>query len=1057
MINESLKNAFKEMWKNNLNLLDISESNLNSHIHDDNPHHITPYMIGAASYDHTHHYAGSSSVGGSAASAVKLDTTTAGDSNTPVYFSGGKPVACTSLDLDTSGNAATATKLKNSGMLDTQEKIDGFIAANAIQYATFKTTDSNNVGMQTNDGMIISIPWTSSSYGSQLAFDDSQAATIKVRGYSSGWSDWKTLLNSSNYTDYTVKKDGTGASGTWGIGISGNAATATALTTSAGSATNPIYFSNGKPAACTYTLGKSVPSDAKFTDTVYTHPTSSGNKHIPSGGSSGQILRWSSDGTAVWGADNNTTYSNATTSTDGLMSSSDKTKLDGIATGATKITVDSALSSTSTNPVQNKVIYGAISSKADLDTSGKVLSSQLPSYVDDVLEYSAKSNFPSTGESGKIYVDTATNLTYRWSGSTYVEISQSLALGETSSTAYRGDRGKIAYDHSQASHAPTNAEVNQNAFSNVKVGSTTVSADSKTDTLELVAGTNVTLTPDATNDKVTITTNDTKNTAGSTDTNDKIFLVGATSQAANPQTYSHDTAYVGADGCLYSNNTKVSVNGHTHNYAGSSSAGGAATSANKLTTAKTIALGTGVAGTATSFDGSNNITIPVTSVKEAYLDWGGRSISEGVTPIGAALSSEHSANRLAYLTPNAIAVEYSNDAGSTWVDYDPSSGEKVGLVTTNSGIHIGNASTVTTSLRTRITITARDNTAEYLCTRPHKLLLRVESPGPGISVTIETKTGVSGATWSTVGTYILFNPNSTSRSPFKWNDIPLDFSSLGEEVYLGGGVSDVWQMRLTFAITSGSGNYSRGPLIRGIRLFGDDCLTPTSNMGETGHLYSYDTNQDAIFPSEVYARSFVGNLEASNITAGTLGGRVVANATAVGTLTTKQLRNITISTADPTSSDGGNGDVWIKYGSTQSNCPFPVGGIYISIASTSPSSIWAGTGWEEFAKGKTLVGLDSSDSDFNTIGKTGGKKTHKLTPDEIPAHGHGMAHTHSYTGPNTGSWKVGTNGKAHTWCTSAGGKTSGGASKTTTDNAGGSLEHNNLQPYIVVYMWKRVS
>lgn len=167
-------------------------------------------------------------------------------------------------------------------------------------------------------------------------------------------------------------------------------------------------------------------------------------------------------------------------------------------------------------------------------------------------------------------------------------------------------------------------------------------------------------------------------------------------------------------------------------------------------------------------------------------------------------------------------------------------------------------------------------------------------------------------------------------------------------------------------------------------------------------------------------------------------------------------RNITISTADPTSSDGGNGDVWIKYGSAQSDCPFPVGGVYISIASTDPSSIWAGTTWGQFAKGRTLVGLDSSDSDFDTIGKTGGEKTHPLTPDELPAHGHGMAHTHSYTGPNTGSWKVGT-GKAHTWCTSAGGKTSGGASKTTTDNAGGGLAHNNLQPYIVVYMWKRVS
>ena len=61
--------------------------------------------------NHTHSYAGSSSAGGSANSAVKLDTATAGDSNTPVYFTGGKPVACTALDLNTSGNAATATKL----------------------------------------------------------------------------------------------------------------------------------------------------------------------------------------------------------------------------------------------------------------------------------------------------------------------------------------------------------------------------------------------------------------------------------------------------------------------------------------------------------------------------------------------------------------------------------------------------------------------------------------------------------------------------------------------------------------------------------------------------------------------------------------------------------------------------------------------------------------------------------------------------------------------------------------------------------------------------------
>lgn len=96
----------------------------------------------------------------------------------------------------------------------------------------------------------------------------------------------------------------------------------------------------------------------------YTHPTTSGNKHIPSGGSSGQILRWSADGTAVWGADNNTTYSDATQSTHGLMTAADKKKLDGIAAGATKVAVDSALSATSTNPVQNKAVKAALDSKS---------------------------------------------------------------------------------------------------------------------------------------------------------------------------------------------------------------------------------------------------------------------------------------------------------------------------------------------------------------------------------------------------------------------------------------------------------------------------------------------------------------------------------------------------------------------------------------------------------------------------------------------------------------------------------------------------------------------
>src|SRR5690606_18135465 len=81
-----------------------------------------------------------------------------------------------------------------------------------------------------------------------------------------------------------------------------------------------------------------------------------------------------------------------------------------------------------------------IENKADLDEWGKVLASQLPSYVDDVLEFDSLSDFPTVGEDGKIYVTLDTNLTYRWTGSDYIEISKSLALGETASTAYRGDR-----------------------------------------------------------------------------------------------------------------------------------------------------------------------------------------------------------------------------------------------------------------------------------------------------------------------------------------------------------------------------------------------------------------------------------------------------------------------------------------------------------------------------------------------------------------------------------------------------------------------------------------
>ena len=102
--------------------------------------------------------------------------------------------------------------------------------------------------------------------------------------------------------------------------------------------------------------------------------------------------------------------------------------------------------------------------KADL-VGGVIPSSQLPSYVDDVLNFPDLVSFPSLGEDGKIYVAEDTNKTYRWAGSSYVEIGGGgVALGETSSTAYRGDNGKIAYDHSLSQgnpHNTTTSDINE--------------------------------------------------------------------------------------------------------------------------------------------------------------------------------------------------------------------------------------------------------------------------------------------------------------------------------------------------------------------------------------------------------------------------------------------------------------------------------------------------------------------------------------------------------------------------------------------------------------------
>lgn len=134
--------------------------------------------------------------------------------------------------------------------------------------------------------------------------------------------------------------------------------------------------------------------------------------------------------------------------------------------------IDGALSNVSTGPVQNKVIKEALDTKAnasligepsgiaELDENGKVPASQLPSYVDDVIEgyykesdgkFYEEATYETEieGEDGKIYISIDSNIQYRWTGSAFSALGGALVLGETSTTAYRGDRGKQAYDVAQ--------------------------------------------------------------------------------------------------------------------------------------------------------------------------------------------------------------------------------------------------------------------------------------------------------------------------------------------------------------------------------------------------------------------------------------------------------------------------------------------------------------------------------------------------------------------------------------------------------------------------------
>lgn len=244
---------------------------------------------------------------------------------------------------------------------------------------------------------------------------------------------------------------------------------------------NLIYFSNGIPEASDIYVWKTVPVTAEFTDTKYTAATtnkeglmSAEDKIALDNLKNKAVLNTQTASSSQFGViklGSNLTELNgvvsvpiATTTSAGAMSAADKIKLNGLeniqadwnaTSGAAAIlnkpTIPSTAEEVGAIPNTTKV--------ATLGEDGFILSSQLPSYVDEIIEVENSSSFPAVGESGKIYVTIEDRKTYRWSGSEYVEISASLTLGDTKSTAYRGDLGAIAYTHATATSGAAAHEI----------------------------------------------------------------------------------------------------------------------------------------------------------------------------------------------------------------------------------------------------------------------------------------------------------------------------------------------------------------------------------------------------------------------------------------------------------------------------------------------------------------------------------------------------------------------------------------------------------------------
>lgn len=290
-----------------------------------------------------------------------------------------------------------------------------------------------------------------------------------------------------------------------------------------------------------------------------------------------------------------------------------------------------------------------------------------------------------------------------------------------------------------------------------------------------------------------------------------------------------------------------------------------------LSAARNIKIYGGAAATATSadFDGTKNITIPLGSVYGSYLSWGGQNIVGDISPIDAAMSYLHSANRAQFSKPTGITIEYSNDSGSTWTDYGADDITKTSLVSGQDvNLFLGKIDSGAAPITSQLRITINASKCGFY-TNLKSVLINYRTNGTAGNRVMVEQANIGSETnfTSTIGTY-----NITGWS--SWNSLPLVIRAFGGSAHQ---TSNCGALRFTFSFTNTASNAR--PSVLGMMFLGTTYWATPSNMAHTGHLYSWDVNQNAIFPAGITATSFNGNAtSASKVNGHTVNSDVPADA-----------------------------------------------------------------------------------------------------------------------------------------------------------------------------------